>query len=341
MARNLIIEEVSESGRKVLGEIEPGREIGVGREPDEGGIALDMSSVSRVHGVFFSREDHWFYKDNNSTNGSWVNGKQVGGGEIKLIRAGDVLQLADVALQVRDGSRASVPGRYGDTVGVHGRSVLAFRSNEYIQEYLIPEYGKAVVVGGSSCDLEVDGDLRDAPSLVIERRKTAVVVYSVAKSLPVTVNGSEIEGTYELHDGDEIRLQEYFFIFQDPSELKQRAGAAASAGQQLFGVDEAPNEDGPTEEVPDFDIKPKKRAVNANFGRQARDVSEDEEEEIFGGQQQTVSGERAFRSSMIFPPGDSVEDVSYASLESKIILVVVFVLLMVLVMLAAFFVLSS
>jgi hypothetical protein len=305
-----------------------------------------------VHGIFMSQGEHWFYKDNGSTNGSWVDGKEVKNQSIRIIRPGAVIQLADTALQVVDGGRASAPVNYSDSAGVFGRSAVVFRRGTFVKEFSIAEYGKALTIGGASGDLELEGDLRDAPALVFERRKTSIVAYSVAKLLPITVNGKEAEGTVELHDGDEVVLQEYTVIFQDPSEVvstRKPVGLVTrgeeTPGQSLFGGEETEEGQLPSAAPGDDDLpyRPsRKRAVNANFGRQAHmDKDEEDEEDELNGSHRTMSSERSFRSSMIFSPDDTGDDVSYSSLESKIVLTVVLVLLMALLALALFFVFGT
>ena len=168
MTRGLVIELLGENGRQEVGHLDTGQ-VTVGREPDDGGIAITNTAISRNHGTFVRYRNHWLYKDLGSTNGSWINGTKVEGGEWKLVRKGDLIQLADAALQLRGAGEASGQPGLTDFPNLRGRSLLVFHRGEFFDEFPIPEHGRALVIGGSGADLELEGDLFELPSLVIVR----------------------------------------------------------------------------------------------------------------------------------------------------------------------------
>jgi len=222
----LVIEQVSEDGRVELGRLESG-EVTVGREPGPLGVTVENTAVSRHHGMFVRHRDHWFYRDLGSTNGSWVNGNRVEEGQWKLIRSGDVVQVADTALQLRaDDDAPAQAGSLSSFPNIGGRSLIVFsKKGEFFDEYPVPEYGRGLVIGGANPDLEIEGDLFELPSLVIERRGEHVCAYSIAKEFPVYINGRENADLVQIKDADEIRISDYVVLFNDPSTRAQQAGS--------------------------------------------------------------------------------------------------------------------
>jgi FHA domain len=220
--------EFAESG-ELLGYIE-GAHVYVGREPDHGGLVVPNQAVSRNHGVFIRLRNHWFYKDLGSTNGSWVNDVKTQEGQWKLIRPGDVVQLADTLLNIADSNEVGVTG----FPALGGLSLIIFSKGEFIDEYPIPEYGRALVVGGSQGDLQIEGTLEEQPTLIIERRGMNVCALSVSRSLKVLVNNNELNEPLNIIDRDEIAVGSYLIIFNDPS-----LGRGSSEIRQVSAIDNA------------------------------------------------------------------------------------------------------
>lgn len=216
-----------------------GEEVAIGREPPSGGIVLPSQAVSRTHGLFTAVRNHWFFRDSGSTNGSWINTRKIRPGEWVLVKPGDLLQLADSALEI-----AHVPAFAGFGGGIPNlgiRSLLVFSRGGFLDEYPIPEYGRALVIGGSKADLKLDIDIHELPALVIERRGDMVCAFSISKEVPVQCNGVELTHTATLKDRDELSVDHYSVIFNDVSYAgasrytDEAAGAPAEAPRANFG----------------------------------------------------------------------------------------------------------
>ena len=223
MNRGLILEELRPDGATEVGRLQSG-DVVVGREPDQGGVVLSSKATSRNHGIFTRIRNHWFYRDLGSTNGSWVNGVQAKENQWRLVRPGSVLQFADLLVRV-SGSLDS-QNRMQNVSGVAaigGRSLIVFAGNEFVDEYLIPEYGKALMIGGSQADLGLEGDIFEKPSLVVERRGNKICAFSLVKEVEVLCNDQLIKDLVNLEDGDTIRVGNYLVILNDPT----RSAAAA------------------------------------------------------------------------------------------------------------------
>ena len=218
----LVLEELKTDGNVVLGRLEDG-EVVIGREPSEG-IAINNGAISRNHGVFARIRSHWFYKDLGSTNGSWHNGARLNGEQWRLVRPGDIIQVADTAI------RLSFPqSQLNETMvglaGIGGRSLLVFSKGDFVNEFAVPEYGRALVVGGAKADLSLEGDVTELPSLVVERRGDNVCAFRLAKDSMVSVNNRDIGDVTNLADGDEVRVGDYVVLMNDPTGASRREGS--------------------------------------------------------------------------------------------------------------------
>ncbi len=84
------------------------RVISIGRDPSND-LVLSDSMVSRRHAILEQRDDIFVLRDNNSANGTLVNGDKV---EVeKTLRDGDLVAIGSARLlfQLDDGAASSVP----------------------------------------------------------------------------------------------------------------------------------------------------------------------------------------------------------------------------------------
>lgn len=224
----LLLEELRTDGPALLGELESG-EIVVGREPAEG-IAIDNRAISRNHGVFARIRDYWFYKDLGSTNGSWHNGAPLKPDQWRLVRPGDIIQMADTAIRL---TAPQLP--LGETMvglgSIGRRSLLVFSKGDFVEEFPVPEYGRALVVGGAKADLALEGDVAELPSLVVERRGDNTCAFRLAQEARVTVNEHDIGELTNIADGDEIRVGDYVVLMNDPAGAARRDGSVDRPGR--------------------------------------------------------------------------------------------------------------
>lgn len=216
MGRQLRVNLLSPEKQDGIGLIQGARTY-IGREPEEGGISLPAQTVSRTHGLFVRLRANWFYKDLGSTNGSWLNGRPANQGEWKLVRSGDVLQLADAAISISEvDDNLSPHSKISGFPALGGITLIVFSKGEFVDEFPVPDFGRALVIGGSQGDLQVEGTLEESPNLIIERRSMNVCAYGISKNLPVQLNEGDLSGSVNLKDRDEIRIGHYYVIFNDP-----------------------------------------------------------------------------------------------------------------------------
>lgn len=212
MARQIRLEEISQGGGSREVAVLHEKATPLGREP-ENGIKIEHPAVSRTHGMMIPVRNHWIFRDMGSTNGSWVNGNPVLAGRSKIVRPGDTIQLADVFLRVSPTS--ADPDKPDSLHPKSPRSLLVFRGEEFVDEYPVPEFGKALVIGGTGADLQLAGLMKDRPSLVVETRGDRLCAYRIDKELPASLNGADLNESLFLKDGDEVSIGEYLILFSD------------------------------------------------------------------------------------------------------------------------------
>ena len=224
--KQLRIELIGQAGATQQLGVVSSAEVFIGREPGDGGIVVDNSAVSRQHGYFFCGREQWLFKDMGSTNGTWHNGVRVKSESWRILRDGDLLQLADSVLRI------SEQGGQDYSQSNLNRVLVVFDKNGFLREVAVPEYGRALVVGGSRADFPLDGDLAELPTLVVERRGERICAFGMAREQKVQINEREMAELVALKDGDEIKIGQYFLLFSDPASADKRISGAVPGTPQ-------------------------------------------------------------------------------------------------------------
>ena len=217
MERFLALDIVLDGKNERLGLIGGGT-ILLGRDPGEGGIAVPANAVSRQHGAIDFIDGDYFYRDLGSTNGSWLNGRKLSKSKRTAIRPGDQLQLADGLLQVyyADQMGSALSGSRAYDRG--GRTLFIFGRDGLVDKRPVGDYGRALTLGGSQSDIELEGDLFEEASLIIEKQGEDICFFSVTKEVPIVLNDQEVDldAVGKIVDGDELRISSYGIVFSDP-----------------------------------------------------------------------------------------------------------------------------
>lgn len=189
--------------------------VTIGREP-ENGIVVDSVAVSRRHSCIQEAGDYWIYLDMGSTNGSWVNGVQVSENQIRLIRSGDILRVADLQMRV-----ASVDeGAVEEPV-----ALLVFQGDHFEFSVPLEDIGGEFRVGGAEGDILPDPDPTAESEVVIRNDNGRIELITGSAKTPVIVNGLAVGGTTVLVDRDQIGIGAYQLVVSDPRSAAMQAPA--------------------------------------------------------------------------------------------------------------------
>lgn len=206
MAPRLIIKEITPHGSSELARLSDPHVI-VGRDP-AAGMVLAVEGVSRIHGSFIQGEAFWLYADEGSTNGSWLNGQRLTPAQWRVLRSGDMMQLADLMLQVQE--EGGAPNSARALIAVDAEGVYA--------EFPLPEAGEALVLGGQNGDLLIDDSDFVEPLAVVEVRDRSVLLQRHRTDTSIKINGIEAGDQAILKDNDCLQVGLFQIVLADPAE---------------------------------------------------------------------------------------------------------------------------
>lgn len=218
MPPTIALECVTEEGRVDSGHFSSGS-ITIGREP-ENRFPVDSVSVSRRHGCILEAGNQWVYRDLGSTNGSWVNGVHLQPSQLRILRDGDVLQLAGTR------SRVSISAPV-DPLAVPKLSLLIFLGEKFQSEFPLMDDGGLFVVGGSEGHIYIDRNVNSAPQLEITTASGQLELTVGRTNVPVLVNGMAVGGTALVGDCDEISVGPYRILANNSRSSKPRESLEA------------------------------------------------------------------------------------------------------------------
>jgi hypothetical protein len=183
----------------------------IGRNP-EAAISIDSEAVSFEHAVISFMGGRWFFKDVGSTNRSWLNGIEVLPEHWRIIRSGDFIQVGDRILYLQEAESPIDPPS-------NARSLIVLREGEFLGEAPISSEGPVLRVGGLQGDVELSRNRSSRPVLVFDSKNGELFVKSEAGLLVGLKNGSEVLLPVSLRDRDEVTIEDYQILVNDPSEV--------------------------------------------------------------------------------------------------------------------------
>jgi pSer/pThr/pTyr-binding forkhead associated (FHA) protein len=185
--------------------------ISIGRET-ENNVIIDSNSVSRHHGCLVEAGSQWVYCDLNSSNGSFVNGMQLPAGNIKLVRSGDIIHIADYPLRLTSADSSGEPAESDDLP----TSLLIFINNRFELEFPLVHPGAKFRLGGIEADLPLDDYAEETPALEITAMQGRLEVQASRTAPPTIVAGMASAGVTAVADRDEIEIANIRVIVNDP-----------------------------------------------------------------------------------------------------------------------------
>ena len=183
-----------------VSEVSTGRNV-IGRD-DQNALVLDIESVSREHACFFEARGRWFFSDLGSTNGSWVNGQKSTPTSIRLLRDGDLVQLANVALRV-----TLTPSEDQASEVDEVPSLFVFQEGEFKMEFPLASSASRFALQDLANFLTL-GHFEKLPAMTVSFRPGKLELVVASEDARVLVNGVEWGGSSgsgrTLYDRDEL-----------------------------------------------------------------------------------------------------------------------------------------
>ncbi len=318
------LQEIKKHERTLLATLTEG-EATVGRDEEKEIVLSGYSGVSSEHGKFQNHRGDWFYIDLGSTNGSWLNTEEVIEGEINLLRNGDLVQIADAAVQV------NLENPSKDSF------VIVFEAGEYVNHFRFPEQGRALTIGGADSTIKIEGDSSTLSALIVEKRGDKIYAYKQNEAYDVMHNGKIFNHMAELKDREVLSVKQFEVIISDPMSEEAQATSQrrnsspqeiAKANTPISGMmnkvqNNVPLQDGrERKQTPKIPAQgPRKRYANPSFGKERHSERQSS----------------AYRSRY---SGVNSKDYKFSKLEDQVIIIVGFVLLFLLFGVLVWFLLS-
>jgi pSer/pThr/pTyr-binding forkhead associated (FHA) protein len=176
----------------VLKEVPVGKEVSIGRSPDNG-IVIDNPAVSNRHARVYSEEGRLMLEDFGSLNGTFVNGQRV---KMVSLKAGDAVNVGKHTIVVQESGDSSASPYGSSTATAVMDRPAAPRINETVvldtkerREFL----QKVAAAGENS---QISPTRLKVPTLVIRKGKTDQQEYLLNDKL--TVIGKSAMATVKL-----------------------------------------------------------------------------------------------------------------------------------------------
>ncbi len=178
----------------------------VGRmaSPESKDIKVDSPIASRVHGQFIKHENGFTYADNNSTNGTFINGvlygaERKGKTEEKQLAIGDIIRI--------DHPEFKKP---------HRNAVLMFVLNpshhEMVERSIDLVEGMDIYVGRDYGDIRLSSNRVSKRHARFVMKNGVLYVQDFDSKNGVYLNGKRIAGPTKLYSMDSVRIEDYIFI---------------------------------------------------------------------------------------------------------------------------------
>jgi pSer/pThr/pTyr-binding forkhead associated (FHA) protein len=236
-------------------DVEPaGDEIRIGRRAGLE-IQLPFATVSGLHARIYRQGNEWGLLDMGSSNGTFVGQTRLPLGVPRVIKAGDVIKVADVSITFEGEVGASPPASTGS--GPESTATLARRLvNDLFQSVGGAEMAKLLVASGPAagqsltlalpdrtyrvgrspdCDLVLPDDDVSREHAAFEKRWQGVFVRDLGSKNGVQIQGEKIRGERRLRHGDLLLVGTTQLKVEDPEEKylrdmdeKERSGPAAA-----------------------------------------------------------------------------------------------------------------
>ncbi len=193
----------------------------------ENDIAIPSKIVSRKHAALERRSDGWWYRDLESSNGTYLEGKQIR--EIKL-QDGMKLQLG------RDEKKAVFIILHGrteretPTPRLVGRETVIERTTSttgyvHLQASTPSKQGRQVIGRGKEADVRLQSPVISREHASIQPGTPEWTITDLGSKNGTFLNGKRINRSERLRSGDVIQIGPFRLNYEGNGKLKQFAAA--------------------------------------------------------------------------------------------------------------------
>lgn len=196
-------------------------------------IVLTSGITSRNHGEFIyeDSENAYYYKDNNSLNGTYYNGTKL---EI-------INDRGSKAMKLRDGDVLRIDRRELDRPHEEAVMILfstAFRADEKWSRYALSAKEKEITIGRDGVNqIVLDDFMASRKHAVIKPQNGGWTLEDVQSKNGIAVNRQEISGKYRLHPMDVIRIANTSLIYTENEIIYNNVGTRTAFEERAYEED--------------------------------------------------------------------------------------------------------
>ncbi|MDO8461321.1 MAG: FHA domain-containing protein [Deltaproteobacteria bacterium] len=234
------------------------KEIALGRDQSSF-VVLESRAISRHHAKISIEEKSIFLMDLKSSNGTYLNGRRLTGGEKNLLRSGDKIRIEEFEMQfqVVDKEKTVDPYEITDTDVLEVKMIKKIlkaidKETAPSFEILKGKYaGRKLVLEGktqtlyvgrdAACEWMLDEEMISRRHAKISKKWDAVALEDLGSKNGTFVNNVKIKEK-QLKDGDSILLGTLPVRFRNPQDLQLEtlAAPALEERQEVVPLKAAP-----------------------------------------------------------------------------------------------------
>jgi len=171
-------------------------------------LVIDDASVDSLHAKIFAEDEKYVLKDNNSTNGCFINGQRI---TQKEILPGDILRFGNIEMIVLD------PRKLHEDDPLQGAPWRLVSDSSWLpgKTFIIPPE-RAVVIGRTEkCDITIPGTHLSRRHTELRIQGSHLLVKDLGSSNGTFLNDKQITEA-SAQNGDRLRLDVYTFRLVSP-----------------------------------------------------------------------------------------------------------------------------
>jgi pSer/pThr/pTyr-binding forkhead associated (FHA) protein len=188
----------------------------IGSDPDNN-LILDDPSIDPLHANILQENNRYLLKDNNSSNGCFVNGQRI---TQKEILPGDIIKIGTAEIIVLD--PRSQPDKIKEPVSAPWRLVSdsSWLAGKY---FTLPAERSTVIGRGNQCDIVIPGTHLSRRHAEISVEGNHLRIKDLGSANGTYLNELRIDNA-TANNGDRLRLDVYSFriVAPDLEESKIR-----------------------------------------------------------------------------------------------------------------------
>ena len=210
MSTILNIDLATDEGNRLLARVDDD-DVLIGRAPAPKGVAIQSMAISSTHGKFLRFNEHWFYKDLQSTNGSWFAAKSLSPNAYHIVKDNDFLVLANTPIQLRLSFNINEEQRKL----LQEPAIYIFWQDRLKTVLPLPKYGQQYFIGGENSSVEFPDNFLNTHNLTLKADGKNCILESHQVGATLYHNSLQISPSSQvlLQDRDNIITGQLVIIF--------------------------------------------------------------------------------------------------------------------------------